>query len=227
MNNNPYYAAPAEVQQMTLIQRVCYLLCTVLLVTAAAAWFGAGYMSPGLTMPCAIGALVCVFVLSFVRAQPGLALFLLYLLSVLEGLALGPLLGMIAKGFTLGPAIITEAAALSALIVGGVGTYAWMSTKDFGYLGKGLFWALIALLVVGLISMFVPIGGTMSIVYSLAGVAIFTGFVLYDVSNIKLRYGPNDYVIATVQLYLDFLNLFMFILRILLMLTGGGGSRRN
>jgi FtsH-binding integral membrane protein len=184
-------------------------------------------MNPGLTMPCAIGALVCVFVLSFVRAQPGLALFLLYLLSVLEGLALGPLLGMIARGFTLGPAIITEAAALSALIVGGVGTYAWMSTKDFGYLGKGLFWALIALLVVGLISMFVPIGGTMSIVYSLAGVAIFTGFVLYDVSNIKLRYGPNDYVIATVQLYLDFLNLFMFILRILLMLTGGGGSRRN
>jgi FtsH-binding integral membrane protein len=69
--------------------------------------------------------------------------------------------------------------------------------------------------------------GGFQMAISLAIVGLFVGFALYDFSNIKLRYGPNDFVIATVALYLDFLNLFMAILRILMMLAGGGNSRRN
>ncbi|MCW3060371.1 MAG: yccA, partial [Capsulimonas sp.] len=210
MNNNPYYSVPrSAVGETTLIQRVCYLLATSLLVTAGAAWWAATANLPrGLFLPLAIGTIVCVFAISFTRRQPVVSLLLLYALSVMEGLIMGPVLGMIARGFTMGPMIIAESAALSALLVVGLGSYVWISNKDFGGLGKMLFWALIGLLVVGVISMFVNMGGAGTLIYSLAGTAIFCGFVLYDVSNIKHRFGPEDYVMATVQLYLDFINLF-------------------
>jgi FtsH-binding integral membrane protein len=231
--NNPYYSgnySPAQTRgrETTLIQRVSYLLCTALLVTAGAAYYAA---SVGLDsrwfLPLMIGTLGCVFAMGFARTKPVLGLVLLYALSVFEGLLIGPMLGAIARGYSLGASIIGEAAGLSALIVAGVGTYVWISNKDFGYLGKFLFWALIGLLVVGLIGMFVHMGPAGSLLYAVIGAAIFVGFTLYDFSNIKLRYGPDDYVMATVSLYLDFLNLFLFLLQILMSLSGGGGSSRR
>jgi FtsH-binding integral membrane protein len=231
--NNPYYSgnfSPVQTRarETTLIQRVSYLLCTALLVTAGAAYYAA---SVGLDarwfFPLMIGTLVCVFAMGFARTKPALGLVLLYALSVFEGLLIGPMLGAIARGYSLGSTIIGEAAGLSALIVAGVGTYVWISNKDFGFLGKFLFWALIGLLVVGLIGMFVHIGPAGSLLYSVIGAAIFVGFTLYDFSNIKLRYGPDDYVMATVSLYLDFLNLFLFLLQILTSLSGGGGGSRR
>lgn len=229
MNNNPPYGVARDAtRESTLIQRVCYLLSSCLLVTAAAAWWAANAgLPPGLFFPLAIGTFVCVFAISFTRRQPVVSLLLLYALSVMEGLIMGPVLRMVAHGLTMGPTIIAESAALSAVLVVGLGSYVWISNKDFGGLGKMLFWALIGLLVVGLISMFVNIGGTGSLIYAVAGTAIFSGFVLYDVSNIKHRFGPDDYVIATVQLYLDFINLFWFILQILMSVSGGGSSRRD
>ena len=229
MNNNPYYASSGSVvREATLIQRVCYLLCMSLLVTAGAAWWAAAtQLSTALWLPLAIGTFVCVFALRFARGNQPLGLFLLFLLSALEGLMMGPVLGALVRGFTMGGAIVAESAAISAIIVAGVGTYAWMSSKDFGYLGKTLFWALIGLIVIGVIGMFVSFGSGFGLIYALAGVAIFTGFVLYDVSNIKRRYGPDDYVVATVSLYLDFLNIFWYVLQILLSVTGGGGRRSD
>ncbi len=226
--NNPYYASgQTQAGAATLIQRVSYLLCTALLVTAGAAWWAASHLSPTLFLPLALGTIACVIGLSFTRRNPGVSLILLYALNVMEGLLMGPLLGMIAHGYPYGAAVIGEAATLSAVIVAGLGTYVWISGKDFGGIGKFLIWALVGLIVVGLIGMFVQISPGVHLLYALVGAAIFVGFTLYDFSNIKLRYGQDDYVLATVALYLDFLNLFWFLVQILLSLSGGGSSRRN
>ena len=162
--NNPYYSsftpAQSRTQETTLIQRVCYLLCTALLTTAASAWYADSiHLGPGWFMPLAIGTFVCVFAMRFAAAQPAVGLTLLYVLSVLWGLQLGPMLGALARGFTMGSPLIGEAASLSAILVAGLGSYVWISNKDFGYLGKFLFWAVLGLIVVGLISLFVHIGG--------------------------------------------------------------------
>jgi len=227
MINNPYYAtAPSQSAQLTLIQRVSFLLCGALLITAgAAAWAASANLSPALFLPLAIGTLACVFALRWARENESLGLILLFALSAMEGLLIGPMLGAIVRGYANGSMIVGESAVLSAIIVGGLGTYAWISSKDFGYLGKTLFWALIGLIVVGVIGMFVSLGSGGQLLYALVGTVIFSGFVLYDISNIKLRFGPKDAVIATVELYLDFLNIFMFILQILMSLSGG--SRRD
>ncbi|HEY3332627.1 MAG TPA: Bax inhibitor-1 family protein [Capsulimonadaceae bacterium] len=202
-------------QSAMLLSRVAYLLSTVLLATAGAAYLGRD-LPAGTGIIFGIGALICVFVLGMARKATGLNLILLYALGVLEGLSLGPLLTAYAN--IAGGEIISQAFALTAATVGGIGAYIWISNKDFGFLGKFLFWALLALLVVGFIGIFLPgmfaVAGS-RLLFSVIGAAIFIGYTLYDFSNIKHRYGPDDYIIATVQVYLDFLNLFIFILQIL------------
>ena len=48
-----------------------------------------------------------------------------------------------------------------------------------------------------------------------AGVILFSGFILFDTSNILRNYAVEDYTSATLALYLDLLNLFLFLLRLL------------
>lgn len=164
------------------------------------------------------------------QERPGLNVILLYVFSCLWGCLVGPALANIVRYFPMGSTIVAKSAVLTSVILAGLGTYVWISNKDFAYLGKILFWGLLALVIIEIVGMFwraMFATGGVFMAYELAIVAIFVGFTLYDFSNIKHRFGPDDYVAATVALYLDFLNLFMALIRILMMLSGGGSSRRN
>ena len=81
-------------------------------------------------------------------------------------------------------------------------------------MGGFLMVAVVCLLVAGIVMFFVHVAW-LSMVYSVVGVLIFAGFVLYDTSQIMLRLQPGDEMTGAISLYLDFLNLFMFILRLL------------
>ena len=66
------------------------------------------------------------------------------------------------------------------------------------------------------------LGGRM--VFSLAGALLFVGYILYDTSLIIHHLGPDDYVVAAVTLYLDIINLFLYLLELLRMLQGGASD---
>ena len=51
--------------------------------------------------------------------------------------------------------------------------------------------------------------------YSACGALLFVGFILYDTSNILRNLSYDDYIIGAIQLYLDILNLFLYILQLL------------
>ena len=53
------------------------------------------------------------------------------------------------------------------------------------------------------------------------GVLVFSGMLVYDTWRLKNAYGPDDYIMAAVRIYLDVLNMFMYILTLL------GGNRRS
>jgi uncharacterized protein len=222
-----YYAvATSSADANALLSRVSYLLCTALLVTACGCYLGRD-MGPGLMLPFAIGTFVCVLAINFTRSNAPLSLGLLYVLSLLEGLFLAPLISMFVRSGTAGADMVGAAFGTTALLMAGLGAYVWISGKDFSGIGKFLMYGIIGLILVGFLGFFIRplmMNPHFNMAYSLIGVAIFVGFTLYDFSNIKNRYGPNDYVMATVSLYLDFLNLFLFILRIMGMM--GGGNRR-
>jgi FtsH-binding integral membrane protein len=175
-----------------------------------------------------IATFALIFVMRAVARKPGVNVLVFYLFSLAEGGMLGPYLGHFANHIPNGGNLIWEAFLLTSVTVAGVGGYAYMSGKDFGFLGRFLFWALIGLIIVGFASWFVLALDTSVMVlgYETIFVAVFVGFLLYDFSNIRLRYSPEDYTMAAVQVYLDFINLFLAILRILSILQGGG-VRRN
>ena len=75
-----------------------------------------------------------------------------------------------------------------------------------------------------MLNMFFDFGSGAHLVYSLIGAILFAGYILYDTSEILHRLGPDDYIEATISLYLDIINLFFYLLEILRLLSGGDGN---
>ena len=95
----------------------------------------------------------------------------------------------------------------------GLTLFAWQSKIDFSFLGAGLGAGLWLLLLWGLFgALFGGGGGAM---YSLFGAALFCGYVLFDTWLIMHKLGCDDYVLGAIMLYLDIVNLFLFILQLL------------
>lgn len=63
-------------------------------------------------------------------------------------------------------------------------------------------------------SIFFPYNAWWEIVLSALGVLLFSAYILYDTQMIAKRLSPEDWVVAACELYMDFINLFLFILRI-------------
>ena len=132
--------------------------------------------------------------------------------------AFGLSLGSIFLQYT-GASIFTTFLATSAAF-GSLSLWGYVTKKNLSGWGNFLLMALIGLLVVMIINIF--IGSTaMSLIISAVGILVFAGFIAYDTQAVKLRYDPtmgaenmammqND---GALNLYLDFINMFLFILR--------------
>ncbi|MCD1259281.1 Bax inhibitor-1/YccA family protein [Paenibacillus athensensis] len=143
----------------------------------------------------------------------------LYSFTAITGVTLYPVI--MAYGSQIGANVVSGAFLATTLIFGGLAFYAHRSQRDFSYLGGFLFAATIGLVVMGLLSMFVSFGSTMTIVWSMIGILIFSGWVLYDVSQYREGVEPQEVPLAALNIFLDFINLFLYILRFLAAILGG------
>lgn len=146
-----------------------------------------------------------------------MGVLMVFLFTGVEGLSLGPVLQAYLH-MANGAQIIGTAAGLTGVMFLSLSGYALVSRKDFSFLGGFLFAGLIALLVVSLIGMFFSFPG-MYLAISFVSAMIFSGYILYDTSSI-INGGETNYIMATVSLYLDILNLFLALLRIISILSG-------
>ena len=117
------------------------------------------------------------------------------------------------------PGLITQAAVLTIGAFGVLTGYAFISRRDFSAWGSFFMVGLWVLIGTSLLNMFFR---NPALDLWLAGVTVlvFSGLLVFDTWRIRNLYGPDDYVPAAVTIYLDLLNLFMAILRII-------GGRRN
>lgn len=67
----------------------------------------------------------------------------------------------------------------------------------------------------GFIQMFLPFSQVTDLVFAGLGCIVFCGYIIYDTNMIQKRLSPDEWVMATISLYLDILNLFLNIVRIL------------
>ncbi|KAK9139546.1 hypothetical protein Scep_009227 [Stephania cephalantha] len=114
--------------------------------------------------------------------------------------------------------IVLEALILTSAVVFALTGYTFWAAKkgkDFSYLGPILFTSLIILILTGFIQMFFPLGPTSVAIYGGLGALIFSAYLVYDTDNLIKRFSYDEYIWASVVLYLDILNLFLSILRVL------------
>ncbi|CAN6649661.1 bax inhibitor 1 [Trichomonascus vanleenenianus] len=111
--------------------------------------------------------------------------------------------------------IVIQAVAITLVVFAGLSLFAMQTKYDMTglqfYLGAAL-WGLIGF---GFIAMFFPYSSKVELGYSIVGAVVFSGYILVDTQLIMRRYHPEDEVAAAISLYLDIINLFLNILRIL------------
>ncbi len=205
-------ASVSTTDRLTFIKKVYSLLAMSMGTAAVGAYLGSGplllLVAPNM-MLFFILQIALIFFASFAARKPGLNMVALFSFTTVSGLTLGPLL------YQVGPSIAAEAFALTAITFAGLSLYVVYSRKDFSFMSGFLMTGLIVLVVGGLLNMFFIQSGMMHFVMSGASVLLFSGFILYDTSNILRYYGTDEYVSATLALYLDILNLFIALLSIL------------
>lgn len=199
-----------------------------LLVTAVVAWLvgsneGVVRGALDLYLPVVIGQFVLVMAISagINRMSASLALLLFFVYSASMGVTLS--LVLLAYGFGTAVSAFVTASAM----FGAAAAYGAVTKRSLASLGGFLLMALIGVVVASLLNAFVFRSGTFDLGISIVGVLVFVGLTAYNVQKIS----RGDYaaatgsmekgaVIAALALYLDFINIFLFLLRIF------GGNRR-
>ncbi|KAJ2230663.1 hypothetical protein H4R99_006559 [Coemansia sp. RSA 1722] len=93
--------------------------------------------------------------------------------------------------------------------------FTMQSRYDFSNMGPLLFFALWGIILVGFVQIFLPFNRTFDLIVAAFTALVFCGYIMYDTHMIMNRLTPDDYIIASLDLYLDIVNLFVAILRIL------------
>ncbi|HTS54513.1 MAG TPA: Bax inhibitor-1/YccA family protein [Burkholderiales bacterium] len=137
--------------------------------------------------------------------------------TFLMGWWLGPML-QYALHFRNGAQLIGLAAGGTGAIFLGLASYVTVTKRDFSFLGKFLFVGLILLVLGAIANLFFQVPAA-SLTISAVGVVLFAGYILYDVSQI-VNGGETNYIMATLKIYIDIYNIFVFLLNLLLAFAG-------
>lgn len=222
-NPQPYGVHELEAKVSATMKRVYVKMFLALLVTAFVAMFCA--QSEGV-----IGFFAAnrwaMWVLVFAelgivigvsgginKLSTGTATMLFYLFAVINGLMLFPIL-LVFTGVS-----VAKTFFITAGVFGAMSVYGYFTTQDLTKWGSFLFMALIGLIICSVVNIFLK-STTMEWIVSGAGVLIFIGLTAWDTQQIKAmaQQMPSDSVgklatLGALSLYLDFINLFLYLLR--------------
>ena len=222
-------------QQALKVLRNAYTLLAITMVpTIVGAMLSVSWLSNLLTTnPQLIARHSTMFMLGFVavwlvslglmfaiqkNANSSLAVYLLLVYTFIMGALLAPIL-MVALSTQNGFELIAYAAGTTALIFFSLASYVTITGKDFSGLGKFLFTGMMIVLVALIANIFFQIPA-FSLAVSGAVVLLMSMYILYDISRI-IHGGEKNYVVATLGLYITIYNLFIHLLRIMIILSGG------
>ena len=145
------------------------------------------------------------------RRQFPLNIGLTLVFTLIEGVWISPLVYVMEQQQ---PGVASQAALLTLSTFGVLTAYAFVSRRDFSAWGSFFVVGLWVLIGTSLLNLFFQ-NQTASLWIAGGTVLVFSGMLVYDTWRLRNQYGPEDYVIAAVQIYLDLLNLFTAILRLL------------
>ena len=184
---------------------------------ALGAWIGHG-MTSGLAFVGFLAAFACLIGMRFAaRRSVGLTVGLLAAFGLLLGLAVAPVVAYYAAT---DPSAVWEAGGATALFIAGFGAAGYATRRDLAVVARVCFWALLALIVVGIVLIFVNIPGA-DLAYSVLGLVIFAGFTMFDFQRLRTNTDAATAPLLAASIFLDVLNVFLFFLEIF-----SGGQER-
>jgi len=201
---------------MSFLKATYQLFAGSLLAATAGAYVGLGMvhllMGPVKWILFAVELALIFFVIPRVKHTPGVNLAVLFVFTFITGLTIAPLL---ASFFAIpdGAAIVGQAFLMTAVAFGAISMFAMTTKKDYSFMGKFLFIALIIMIVAGISNIFIQ-SSMFQLVIASTGALLFSAFILYDTQNI-IKGNYDSPIEAALSLYLDFLNLFISLLQIL------------
>ena len=158
-----------------------------------------------------IAAFAVLFAMNFAaQRSEGLAITLLFGFGVLIGLAVSPTIVYYA---TTSPQVLWQAGGATALFIAGFGAYGYTTRRDLSAVARYFFWALIALIVFGIVLIFVQIPNG-ELIYALAGLAIFAGLTLFDFQRLRQTQDIRTAPLLAASIFLDILNVFLLFLQL-------------
>jgi uncharacterized protein len=169
------------------------------------------HLSEGWAIVWFIVAFVCLIAMNFtVRRSTGLSVVLLFVVGATLGLAMAPVLVYYAST---NPQALWQAGGATALFIAGFGAAGYATRRDLSGLGRLCFWALLALIVLGIVLIFVhiPYG---DLIYSILGLVIFAGLTMFDFQRLRRSKDIQSAPLLAASIFLDALNVFLFFLRI-------------
>jgi modulator of FtsH protease len=208
-----------KVTQKILFSRVMFLVGVTCAFTALGAFIGKD-LSSGIGIIFWLVALGMILASGFIKRQSGaLGMGLLFAVGLVLGLAVGPTLNYYVAAN--GAQVLWQAAGATALFIAGFGAWGYATRRDLAPYVRVFFWALIGLIVFGIVMIFVQIpGGQM--IWAILGLVIFAFWTAFDFQRLKRSTTGNVAVPIALGIFLDIFNVFLFFLQIF----GGGGSSR-
>jgi FtsH-binding integral membrane protein len=168
-------------------------------------------LSNGLGIVFFIAAFGCLIGLrGATRSSHSSGTALLFVFGVLIGLGTGPTVAYYAST---NPHVVWEAGGATALFMAGLGAAGYGSRRDLSGLARVSIWALVGLIVFGVVSIFVQIPNG-SLIYSVAGLVIFAGLTMVDFQRLRLSSDSASAPLIAASIFLDGLNVFLFFLNI-------------
>lgn len=156
-----------------------------------------------------IGSILSMVALFAMRQRYPINIALLSLFTAFEACAVG---GIVTFYDT---RVVLQALAITTLVFLGLTLFAMQTKYDFTSMAGVLYTVLLAFFFIGLVQFFLPFSRTLDMVYAGVGTLLFSAYILYDTQMICKKLSPDEWVLGVVSLYLDVINLFLNILRIL------------
>lgn len=196
-----------------LIRNTYMLLSLTLLFSAFTAAVSVVLALPPITYLLSLGGALLLMWLVLPRtANSAAGLGVVFGITGLLGLGLGPILSMYLS-LPNGPQIVATALGGTGVIFLGLSGYALTTRRDFSFLGGFLFVGFLVVLGAALVNIFLSIPA-LSLALSATIIMLMSGFILYDTSRM-INGGETNYVLATVGLYMSIFNIFINLLHLL------------
>ena len=137
-----------------------------------------------------------------------MAITLLFAFGVLIGLATAPTIAYYAST---DPQVVWQAGGATALFIAGFGAFGYATRRDLSAIARVCFWALIALIVFGIVLIFVQIPNG-QLIYAILGLVIFAGLTAFDFQRLRRTRDIRAAPLLAASIFLDILNVFLLFL---------------